>query len=64
MGEHKERMLRGRLYRDNDPELVAERWLAQDPAGFVHRPDAVREPVGFSGVGTARGREPAVGSSA
>lgn len=174
MGEHKERMLRGRLYRANDPELVAERWRAQElceqfnrtapdeaerrgellrtllgkfgegswimprfqcdygylveigansfldydailldcaritigddvstsegrrspsgrecstrcraaavgrlggacarvrasmvaSAGFVHRPDAVREPVGFSGVGTARGREPAVGSSA
>ncbi|MFE3755785.1 sugar O-acetyltransferase [Nocardia tengchongensis] len=25
MGEHKDRMLAGRLYRDNDPELVAER---------------------------------------
>ncbi|WP_158882911.1 sugar O-acetyltransferase [Amycolatopsis anabasis] len=29
MGEHKERMLRGELYRDNDPELVAERRRAQ-----------------------------------
>ncbi|MFE3187905.1 sugar O-acetyltransferase [Nocardia sp. NPDC059240] len=25
MGEHKQRMLAGELYRDNDPELVAER---------------------------------------
>lgn len=30
MGEHKDRMLRGELYRDNDPELVAERWRAQE----------------------------------
>ncbi|NNH69188.1 sugar O-acetyltransferase [Nocardia uniformis] len=25
MGDHKQRMLRGELYRDNDPDLVAER---------------------------------------
>lgn len=29
MGEYKQRMLRGELYRDNDPELVAERRKAQ-----------------------------------
>ncbi|WP_433193202.1 maltose acetyltransferase domain-containing protein [Nocardia sp. CA-107356] len=29
MGEQKERMLRGELYRDSDPELVAERIRAQ-----------------------------------
>jgi maltose O-acetyltransferase len=29
MGDHKERMLRGELYRDNDPELVADRRRAQ-----------------------------------
>ncbi|MEV0295395.1 sugar O-acetyltransferase [Nocardia sp. NPDC050710] len=29
MGEHKERMLRGELYRDSDPELVAQRRQAQ-----------------------------------
>jgi maltose O-acetyltransferase len=29
MGEHKQRMLRGELYRDSDPELVAERRRAQ-----------------------------------
>ncbi|WP_116040996.1 sugar O-acetyltransferase [Amycolatopsis palatopharyngis] len=29
MGEQKRRMLRGELYRDNDPELVAERRRAQ-----------------------------------
>ncbi|MFF0610736.1 sugar O-acetyltransferase [Nocardia tengchongensis] len=29
MGEHKDRMLAGRLYRDNDPELVAERRRCQ-----------------------------------
>ncbi|MEV6339233.1 sugar O-acetyltransferase [Nocardia vinacea] len=29
MGEQKERMLRGELYRDSDPELVAERVRAQ-----------------------------------
>ncbi|WP_410654648.1 sugar O-acetyltransferase [Amycolatopsis sp. lyj-112] len=34
MGEHKDRMLRGELYRDNDPELVADRRRAQ---GLVDR---------------------------
>ncbi|AIG78098.1 Nodulation protein L [Amycolatopsis japonica] len=29
MGEQKDRMLRGELYRDNDPELVADRRRAQ-----------------------------------
>lgn len=29
MGEHKVRMLRGERYRDNDPELLAERRRAQ-----------------------------------
>lgn len=29
MGEHKERMLRGELYRDSDPELIAERQRCQ-----------------------------------
>ncbi|MGV9413611.1 sugar O-acetyltransferase [Nocardia sp. NPDC003693] len=30
VGEHKDRMLRGELYRDNDPELVAERRRCQE----------------------------------
>ncbi|MCU1643875.1 MAG: Maltose O-acetyltransferase [Nocardia sp.] len=30
MGEHKDRMLRGELYRDNAPELVAERRHCQE----------------------------------
>nr|WP_067821604.1 sugar O-acetyltransferase [Nocardia inohanensis] len=30
MGEHKDRMLRGELYRDNDPELLAERRHCQE----------------------------------
>ncbi len=30
MGTHKDRMLRGELYRDNDPELVAERRACQE----------------------------------
>ncbi|MFI6865620.1 sugar O-acetyltransferase [Nocardia sp. NPDC050406] len=29
MGDHKQRMLSGELYRDNDPELVAERQRCQ-----------------------------------
>ncbi|GAB0107674.1 sugar O-acetyltransferase [Nocardia sp. JMUB6875] len=29
MGEHKDRMLAGELYRDNDPELIAERLHCQ-----------------------------------
>lgn len=29
MGDHKERMLRGELYQDNDPELVADRKRCQ-----------------------------------
>jgi maltose O-acetyltransferase len=30
MGDHKERMLRGELYQDSDPELVADRLRAQN----------------------------------
>ncbi|MEU1205401.1 sugar O-acetyltransferase [Nocardia sp. NPDC005825] len=30
MGEHRDRMLAGELYRDNDPELVAERRRCQE----------------------------------
>ncbi len=29
VGEHRDRMLRGELYRDNDPELIAERRRCQ-----------------------------------
>ncbi|APA99019.1 sugar O-acetyltransferase [Nocardia seriolae] len=39
MGEHKQRMLTGRLYRDNDPELVAERLHCQ---GLLDRFNATR----------------------
>ncbi|RZQ63128.1 sugar O-acetyltransferase [Amycolatopsis suaedae] len=34
MGEHKDRMLRGELYKDSDPDLVAERRRAQ---GLIDR---------------------------
>ncbi|MEC3956266.1 sugar O-acetyltransferase [Nocardia sp. CDC153] len=39
MGEHKDRMLAGQLYRDNDPELVAERLRCQ---GLLDRFNATR----------------------
>lgn len=39
VGEHKQRMLTGRLYRDNDPELVAERLHCQ---GLLDRFNATR----------------------
>lgn len=46
MGEHKERMLRGELYRDNDPELVEDRGRAQRLCDeFNGCPAEQREPV-------------------
>ncbi|MBN6041429.1 sugar O-acetyltransferase [Amycolatopsis sp. 195334CR] len=61
MGEHKERMLRGELYRDNDPELVAERHRAQrlcgefnatEPDATVRRDELLRELLGKFGEGS------------
>ncbi|MFC9438580.1 sugar O-acetyltransferase [Nocardia sp. NPDC057030] len=40
MGEQKERMLRGELYRDNDPELKAERERAQRLCDEFNRSEA------------------------
>ncbi|MTD58973.1 sugar O-acetyltransferase [Amycolatopsis pithecellobii] len=46
MGDHKERMLRGELYRDSDPELVSDRRRAQRLCDeFNTCPEEQREPV-------------------
>jgi hypothetical protein len=46
MGEHKARMLRGELYRDNDPDLVEDRERAQRLCDEFNRcPAEQREPV-------------------
>ncbi|MGC7097851.1 sugar O-acetyltransferase [Amycolatopsis lurida] len=61
MGEHKERMLRGELYRDNDPELVAERHRAQrlcaefnatEPDSTGRRDELLRDLLGKFGDGS------------
>lgn len=46
VGEHKQRMLRGDLYQDNDPELVADRRRAERLCDeFNAGPAEQREPV-------------------
>ncbi|MBF6084327.1 sugar O-acetyltransferase [Nocardia cyriacigeorgica] len=61
MGEHKQRMLAGELYRDNDPELVAERRRAQTlcdefnrtgPAETDRRDAVLRQLLGKLGEGS------------
>lgn len=61
MGEQKQRMLAGELYRDSDPELVAERQRAQrlcdafnrtGPEETGHRTDLLRELLGGLGEGS------------
>ncbi|UJW28181.1 sugar O-acetyltransferase [Saccharothrix sp. AJ9571] len=61
MGEHKGRMLRGELYQDNDPELVAERYRAQrlcaefnatEPDAGEHRERLLRDLLGGLGEGS------------
>ncbi|MEV0710679.1 sugar O-acetyltransferase [Nocardia aurea] len=43
MGEQKQRMLRGELYRDSDPELVADRRRAQRLCDAFNRTEAEQE---------------------
>ncbi|MEV0343098.1 sugar O-acetyltransferase [Nocardia sp. NPDC050713] len=61
MGEHKQRMLRGELYKDSDPELVAERRRAQSlcdefnrtaPDETARREQVLRELLGKLGEGS------------
>ncbi|MBP2185919.1 sugar O-acetyltransferase [Amycolatopsis magusensis] len=61
MGEHKGRMLRGELYKDNDPELVAERYRAQrlcaefngtEPDAGERREQLLRDLLGGLGEGS------------
>ncbi|QBS44256.1 sugar O-acetyltransferase [Nocardia sp. CS682] len=59
MGEMKERMLRGELYRDNDAELVAQRQRAQALCAEFNRSEAgerrdavLRELLGKLGEGS------------
>ncbi|MEV6280849.1 sugar O-acetyltransferase [Nocardia sp. NPDC051832] len=61
MGEQRERMLRGELYRDSDPELVAERRRAQrlcdefnrtGPEETERRDGVLRELLGKLGEGS------------
>ncbi|WP_370012504.1 sugar O-acetyltransferase [Nocardia cyriacigeorgica] len=61
MGEQKQRMLSGQLYRDNDPELVAERRRAQalcdefnrtGPDETDRRDDVLRRLLGKLGEGS------------
>ncbi|MCP2319882.1 maltose O-acetyltransferase [Nocardia amikacinitolerans] len=61
MGEHKQRMLRGELYKDSDPELVAERQRAQSlcdefnrtaPDETARREQVLRELLGKLGEGS------------
>ncbi|SNY89821.1 maltose O-acetyltransferase [Nocardia amikacinitolerans] len=61
MGEHKQRMLRGELYKDSDPELVADRRRAQSlcdefnrtaPDETARREQVLRELLGKLGEGS------------
>ncbi|MCP2292385.1 sugar O-acetyltransferase [Nocardia amikacinitolerans] len=61
MGEHKQRMLRGELYKDSDSELVAERQRAQSlcdefnrtaPDETARRQQVLRELLGKLGEGS------------
>ncbi|MCP2280533.1 sugar O-acetyltransferase [Nocardia amikacinitolerans] len=61
MGEHKQRMLRGELYKDSDPELVADRRRAQSlcdefnrtaPDETARREQVLRELFGKLGEGS------------
>ncbi|MCP2299357.1 maltose O-acetyltransferase [Nocardia amikacinitolerans] len=61
MGEHKQRMLRGELYKDSDPELVADRRRAQSlcdefnrtaPDETARREQVLHELLGKLGEGS------------